>query len=310
MDGKSKYLFGPVPSRRLGCSLGVDIVPLKTCTQNCIYCQLGIDGVTTTDRSPYVDIDSVISELTDRIEAGLDADYITLSGSGEPTLNSQIGGLIRQIKSISCIPVAVITNGTLLNLPQVRHDLMDADVVLPSLDAGDEETFLKINCPHVNITLASLVAGLCAFREEYGGNIWLEVFFCEGVNTSDEQVDRMRAIIERISPDKVQVNTAVRPVVSDAAVRLERDRLIEIAAKLGKSVEVIADFSSFIGPKDEECNSDVILDMLRRRPCGIGDICVGLNISYGVASKYLQELLGKGLIKENKQSGESFFAIT
>jgi wyosine [tRNA(Phe)-imidazoG37] synthetase (radical SAM superfamily) len=252
----------------------------------------------------------VIAELTDRIESGLDADYITLSGSGEPTLNSQIGDLIRQIKSISCIPVAVITNGTLLNLPQVRHDLMEADVVLPSLDAGDEETFLKINCPHVNITLASLVEGLCAFREEYGGNIWLEVFFCEGVNSSDDQVDRLRAIIERISPDKVQVNTAVRPVVSDAAVRLDRDRLVEVASKLGKNVEIIADFSSFIGPKDEECNSDVILDMLRRRPCGIGDICVGLNISYGVASRYLQELLGKGLIKENKQSGMSFFEIT
>lgn len=310
MDGKSEYIFGPVPSRRLGRSLGVDIVPLKTCTQNCIYCQLGINGVTTTDRLPYVQIDPVIAELTARIEAGLDADYITLSGSGEPTLNSRIGDIIRKIKSISTIPVAVITNGTLLNIPEVRRDLMDADLVLPSLDAGDEETFLKINCAHVNITLASLVEGLCAFRAEYKGDIWLEVFFCEGVNTSDEQVDRMRAIIERISPDKVQVNTAVRPVVSDAAVRLEPGRLAEVAAKLGKNVEIIADFSSFIGPKDEECNSDMILDMLRRRPCSIHDVCECLNISHSLARRYLQELLSKGFIEETRQSGISFFEIT
>lgn len=307
MDGKSQYLFGPVPSRRLGRSLGVDIVPFKTCSQNCIYCQLGVDAETTKERKPYVEIDAVIAELAGRIETGLGADYITLSGSGEPTLNSQIGELIRQIKKISTIPVAVITNGTLLNDPAVRKDLIDADVVLPSLDAGDEETFRKINCPHIEVTLGSLVAGLCKFRNEYKGQIWLEVFLCEGVNTSSDQIARIAEIIERVKPDKIQLNTAVRPVVHPHAVRLNQDHLVDIAAKLGENVEIIADFSRIIGPKDDECNSDSVLSMLRRRPCSIDDICKGLSISHSTARGYIKTLLDKGVVREKKLSGILFF---
>ena len=307
MDGKSKYLFGPVPSRRLGRSLGVDIVPLKTCSQNCIYCQLGIDAETTTERKPYIEIDAVIAELSGRIKTGLDADYITLSGSGEPTLNSQIGELIRQIKNISTIPIAVITNGTLLNDPAVRKDLIDADVVLPSLDAGDEETFRKINCPHIEVTLSSLVEGLCKFRNEYDGQIWLEVFLCEGVNTSDDQIGRIREIIERVKPDKVQLNTAVRPVVHAHAVRLDQVHLVDIAAKLSENVEIIADFSRIIGPKDDVYSSDSVFYMLRRRPCSIDDICAGLNISHSTAKRYIKTLLDKGLVREKNLSGVSFF---
>ena len=307
MDGKSKYLFGPVPSRRLGRSLGVDIVPLKTCTQNCIYCQLGIDAETTTERKPYVPIDAVIAELTERIETGLDADYITLSGSGEPTLNSQIGELIRQIKKITSIPVAVITNGTLLNDPAVRKDIIDADIVLPSLDADNEETFRKINCPHSDISLQSLTEGLCKFRRQYSGQIWLEVFLCEGVNTSDDQIARMKEIINRIKPDKIQLNNAVRPVVSSKDVRVNTKKLLKITHKLGENVEIIADFSRIIGPKDDECNSDSVFNMLKRRPCSIDDICAGLNISHSRAKEYIKTLLNKGLVREKNLSGLSFF---
>jgi len=135
MSDKAKYLFGPVPSRRLGLSLGVDIVPLKTCTQNCLYCQLGIDGIVTLGRKPFVPIDDVVAELQAKIESPLAADYITISGSGEPTLNSQMGLLIDKVRQITDIPVAVITNGTLLGVPAVRADCSKADVVLPSLDA-------------------------------------------------------------------------------------------------------------------------------------------------------------------------------
>jgi len=307
MDGKSQYLFGPVPSRRLGRSLGVDIVPLKTCSQNCIYCQLGIDAETTTERKAYVAIDAVLAEIAGRIKTGLDADYITLSGSGEPTLNSQIGELIRQIKKISTIPVAVITNGTLLNDPAVREDLMDADVVLPSLDAGDEETFRSINCPHIEVSLGSLVEGLCKFRKEYTGQIWLEVFLCEGVNTSSDQIGRIAKIVERVNPDKIQLNTAVRPVVHRHAVRLNQDHLVDIATKFNENVEIIADFSRIIGPKDDECNSDSVFDLLRRRPCSIDDVCTGLNISLSTAKGYINTLLDKGLVREKKLSGVSFF---
>jgi wyosine [tRNA(Phe)-imidazoG37] synthetase (radical SAM superfamily) len=135
---KYQYVFGPVPSRRLGRSLGVDIVGLKTCTQNCVYCQLGVNGVTTTERKAYVDVSLVAAEVRDKLSSGVKADFITISGSGEPTLNSDIGVLIKEIKSMTDIPVAVITNGTLLNNPQVRKDISRADAVMPSLDGGDE----------------------------------------------------------------------------------------------------------------------------------------------------------------------------
>ena len=141
---KYRYLFGPVPSRRLGRSLGVDIIPLKTCSQNCIYCQLGKDAPQTLQRKEYIPIESVLAELKIKIAEGLEADFITISGSGEPTLHSQLGELIDGIRKLTDIPVAVITNSTLLSDRGVRRDCCKADVVLPSLDAGDPETFQKV----------------------------------------------------------------------------------------------------------------------------------------------------------------------
>ena len=210
---KRKYLFGPVASRRLGRSLGVDIVPLKVCSQNCIYCQLGINADTTIDRREYVDIDEVLAELKSAVDDGLQADYITLTGSGEPTLNSRLGDIIDGIRKITEVPVAILTNANLFSDPQVRAACAKADVVSPSLDAGDAESFKKMNRPHESINFNTFVEGLCVFRQEYAGQIWLEVFFCQGVNTSDEQVEKMRAIIERIAPDRIQLNTSVRPTV-------------------------------------------------------------------------------------------------
>ena len=169
MPGKYKYLFGPVPSRRLGLSLGVDIVPLKTCSQNCIYCQLGMNGSQTTKRSEYVPVHAVLEELRQRLTEGLNADYITLSGSGEPTLHSKITSIIKGIKELTDIPVALITNGTLFTNPRVRAACLNADVVLPSLDAGDEQTFTKINRPHTDIKFVDFVDGLCKFRKSIGG---------------------------------------------------------------------------------------------------------------------------------------------
>ena len=172
-----------MPSRRLGRSLGVDIVPRKVCTLDCVYCQVGRSTEITVERKEYVAIEPVISELKSRIAKGLQADFITISGSGEPTLNSRLGDLIGEIKKITNIPIAVLTNGTLFFDASVRADCAKADVVLPSLDAGDEATFQKINRPHKDISIEKLISGLCQFRREYKGQIWLEVFFIEGINT-------------------------------------------------------------------------------------------------------------------------------
>jgi wyosine [tRNA(Phe)-imidazoG37] synthetase (radical SAM superfamily) len=309
MTKKRKYLFGPVPSRRLGLSLGVDIIPLKTCTQNCVYCQLGITGTQTVERKPYVPIEAVLSELKERVAEGLRADYITLSGSGEPTLNSEMGELIDGIRGITGIPVAVLTNGTLFTDPAVRAECAKADVVLPSLDAGDEETFKKINCPHKDIRFSAFVEGLCKFRAEYTGRIWLEVFFCEGFNTDDEQVEKIRAIIEQIGPDKVQLNTAVRPVADESVVCVEPDRLVAIARRLGPNAQVIADFSGTEHTSHIEANAKHILELLRRRPCSVKDICHGLGLNQNEVLKYLSHLGAAGLIVSQPANDTVFFKV-
>ncbi len=276
---KYHYLFGPVPSRRLGRSLGVDIIPLKTCTQNCIYCQLGKDSTQTLQRKAYVSIEAVLGELKQKIAAGLEADYITLSGSGEPTLHSQLGELIDNIRKLTDIPVAVITNSTLLSDRDVRQDCRKADVVLPSLDAGDAETFQKMNHPHPDLDFDQFTEGLIRFRAEYTGQLWLEVFFCEGVNTDKVAIDNIAEQIRHINPDKVQINTSVRPIVHAEAARVSEQRLNEIAAYLGESVEVITDFSEQTTTTSKRADLQTILETLQRRPCTLDDLCAGLGLS-------------------------------
>ncbi|MEN8127995.1 MAG: radical SAM protein [Planctomycetota bacterium] len=301
---KYRYLFGPVPSRRLGRSLGVDIVPLKTCTQNCIYCQLGKDAPQTLQQKDYVPIEAVLGELEQKIAEGLEADYITISGSGEPTLHSGLGILISGIKALTQIQVAVITNGTLLSDPAVRADCCLADVVLPSLDAGDAETFVQMNHPHPDLDFEQYVDGLIRFRTEYTGQLWLEVFFCEGVNTDEMSVQNIARQIQRINPDKVQINTSVRPIVHAEAVRVSEQRLNEIAACLGESVEVIADFSKHTGNTHKQVDLQAIVETLRRRPCTLDDLCAGLGLSKEQLEPALIKLeaLSKIIIEEKEQN--------
>jgi len=306
---KYKYIFGPVPSRRLGRSLGVDIVGLKTCTQNCIYCQLGVNGVTTTERKAYVDVDLVAAELKDKLVCGLEADFITISGSGEPTLNSDIGLLIDQIKEMTDIPVAVITNGTLLNDHQVREDISRADAVMPSLDAADDDTFRAINCPHASLTFKSLVDGLVAFRNEYKGQIWLEVFFCDGVNTSDEQIEKIGRVIAGISPDKVQLNTAVRPTADKMAKAVSQEKLSAIAAKIGFGCEIIAGFPKTAVQESGNADTDKIADMLKRRPCSIKGMSQSLNVSSSSVEQAVALLESKGLVETEQKGGIVFYVL-
>lgn len=307
MTGEKKYLFGPVPSRRLGISLGVDIVPMKTCTMNCAYCQLGSSEAKTTERKDYAPVEDILSELKKKLSQPLKADYITISGSGEPTLNSRLGELIKGIKKLTAIPVAVLTNGTLLYDPGVRNDCAKADVVLPSLDAGDEQTFKKINHPHKDISFKKLVDGLCAFRRQFKGQIWLEVFFSTGLNTSREQIEKIKSIIERIRPDKIQLNTAVRPAAEKDMPRLDRQQLAEIAVQLGENVEVIADTSIGTNLEDTLVRAEDVLAMLKRRPCSLRDICAGLGLAVSQTMKYTDCLLQQRKIIAESKDGTIFF---
>lgn len=292
------YVYGPVPSRRLGQSLGVDLVPLKTCTYDCIYCQLGRTPVRTIDRKPYVPIKRVIEQLEEKLSSlPCVPDYITLSGSGEPTLHSEIGRMIREIKARTKVPLAVLTNGSLLHLKGVRKALLPADVVIPSFDAGSAFIFRFINRPHGSLGFGQVLRGLREFRQEYPGKIWLEVMLCRGINDDEQAFSRIEEEATAISPDKIQLNTVVRPPAEDFAYSLSREKLEEAKKFFGDRAEVIAAECPSRPSKVSELQEREILAMLERRPCSLEDILTSFGIPGDEAQACLKDLIGRGRIK-------------
>ncbi|HAR95655.1 MAG TPA: radical SAM protein, partial [Deltaproteobacteria bacterium] len=289
------YIFGPVPSRRLGRSLGIDLVPFKTCTFDCVYCQLGRTTNKTVERREWVPLQRVLEELCRKLASK--PDYITLSGSGEPTLYSRIAELIEEIHSITDIPVAVLTNGSLLWKKEVRHELLNADLVLPSLDAGDKILFRKINRPHPVITYERLLDGLTAFREEFHGKYWLEVFLLNGHTSIDTEVKKIAKQTRDIGPDLVQLNTCVRPVVEDFARPVPWQRLVELANLFTPPAEVVVNRDTGSFPRGSTCDKHDILQLLQRRPCTSRDIADGLGIHPAEALKAIEILMWEGLVE-------------
>jgi wyosine [tRNA(Phe)-imidazoG37] synthetase (radical SAM superfamily) len=293
-----KYIFGPVPSRRLGRSLGVDLVPYKTCTFDCIYCDLGRTTFKTTFRKSYVSTEEVQREL-DLTLSSLEKkpDYITLSGSGEPTLNQNIGEIIHTIKYWTSIPLAVLTNGSLLSIEEIRKELIEADVVLPSLDAISDVTFQCLNRPHPSLKIDEIILGLIQFRKQYRGQIWLEVVFCRGINDDKEEIERLKEVIERIQPDRVQLNTPVRPPAEEFAYPLTTTQLEEIREKLGDKTEIISEFAAPLGEEFNSVKDTEILNLIKRRPCTTEDISKALGLRIDEVVKYLDHLRKTGAVR-------------
>jgi wyosine [tRNA(Phe)-imidazoG37] synthetase (radical SAM superfamily) len=301
-----KYVFGPVPSRRLGLSLGCDLAPRKVCSYDCVYCQVGRTDRLTLARAPFVPVDELLSEIAAKLASGPRPDFITLSGSGEPTLNSALGEIMAGIRRTTDVRIAILTNGSTLVLPAVRAACAGADVVLPTFSAADEETFRAIHRPAPGVTLAGVVEGLAAFRREFRGQIWLEVFIIAGVNSDADHARRLAALIQRLDPDRVQLNTAVRPT-ADAGVRaLTEEELKELARLLGPKAEVIADFKRPKAQGGGVKEAD-ILDMVRRRPVTLQDIAAGLGISAADAAKCVEALLAAGRIRREERGGREYY---
>ena len=288
------YIFGPVPSRRLGRSLGVDLVPFKTCSYDCIYCQLGRTTTKTVHRKEWVPLDDVVAELKTKLPS--QPDYITLSGSGEPTLYSRTEELIDCIKAITDVPVAVLTNGSLLWDKAVRAQLINADLVIPSLDAGDEAMFRAINRPHDEITFEKMLKGLIDFRSEFQGQCWLEVMFLAGHNAIYAEARKITKCVSLIKPDRIQLNTATRPPAEDYAFAVQRQRLNELAAMFSPHAEVIADFRGIHQQSEFAAGREGVLELLRRRPCSVNDISKGLGIHLNEVVKYVEQLSAEGLL--------------
>ena len=308
MSKNFKHVFGPVPSRRLGRSLGVDLVPFKTCSYDCIYCQLGRTTCKTIERKEWVPMDVVLEELKRKLACR--PDYITLSGSGEPTLHSRLGEIIEHIQAMSDVPVAVLTNGSLLWQKEVREEVSLADVVMPSLDAGDVLLFQSVNRPHPGITFEKLVSGLEQFRREFTGKYWLEVLLLAGHTAPPAHVQKIAEWVRRIQSDRVQLNTAIRPPAEGFAVPVLQARLTELARLFSPKAEVIAEYRRQGKPVANDANQQAILELLRRRPCTEADVAGGLAMRPIEVVKHLADLEKRGKVINERHGPEQFYRAT
>jgi wyosine [tRNA(Phe)-imidazoG37] synthetase (radical SAM superfamily) len=300
-------VFGPVPSRRLGRSLGVDLVPYKTCSFDCVYCQLGITTQKTIERREWVPIDAVVEQLEARLSSK--PDYITLSGSGEPTLHSRIGELIARIKDLTNTPIAVLTNGSLLWQKELRAQIMGADLILPSLDAGDDRTFIAVNRPHAALKHDAIVQGLFDMRQEFGGAYWLEVLLVDGINSQPPALDSLVGCVERIQPGRVQLNTVVRPPAEPGVAGLSQSKMAGLALRFGPHAEVIADFSKAFEHPDMAAGLRDVLSLLERRPCSIEDVAHGLGMHRDEAIKYINRLVSQGQIRAEHTKDRTYYLV-
>jgi len=307
------YLFGPVPSRRLGISLGVDLVPMKTCTLNCIYCECGESTNLTLERKEYVPFTTVKKELSLYFENNPVPDYITFSGSGEPTLNSRIGDVLNFIKNyIHDIPVALLTNGTLFSQKQVREDIKAATVIIPSLDAATEKVFRKINRPSPHLKVDKIIEGLIQLRKEYRGKLWLEIFIVPGMNDTEQELTALKQAIDKIEPDQIQLNTLDRPgpvPTLRAATRQELEHVIDFwqIEKAAIIAEVPEHKESFPYRKD---TASAILGTIARRPCTLKDLSDILGLPTGEVKKYIDSLQTDKKIKVVKQKRGLFYFVS
>lgn len=304
-----KYVYGPVPSKRLNRSLGVDLVPFKTCSYDCIYCQLGRTTNKTVERKNYVAVEDVLMELERKLSISPHPDYISFAGSGEPTLSKNIGDLINMIKGLTQIPIAVLTNGSMLWSPEVQDALMDANIVLPSLDAGDEKMFCRVNRPHPSISFEKMLNGMITFSKRFSGSIWLEVFLLGGLSDAVSEVSKIAAAVLQVNPDRVQLNTVSRPPAEDSAFTVETEKMEEIKRLFPGEVELITNNVSDLAPATQRNDADdlEILALLQRRPCTTQDIAQGLEMNASDVNKRLQFLDRKCKIRAIRRNGAVFY---
>ncbi len=310
-EANFQHVYGPVPSRRLGRSLGIDLVPFKTCTYDCIYCQLGRTTNKTLERKEYVTVEDVLTELKGKLSAGLAPDYISLADSGEPTLISGIGDLIDKIKDLTDIPLAVLTNGSLLWMNEVQEALMVADLVLPSLEAGDDHLFQYINRPHQDISFERMVDGLDVFTKRFPGKVWLEVFLLAGMTGIPSEVKKIAALAKRIEAARVQLNTVSRPPAEEFAFPRAAEQMLALKGFFPGEVDIISEneqdgahVSAFAQARDVD-----ILALLSRRPCTSADVASDLGMQVMEAVKHLDMLIADGKVDTIVTGGQRFFIV-
>lgn len=304
-----RSIFGPVLSRRLGRSLGVDLMPFKTCTYDCIYCEQGRTTNHTIHRKDYVPVAVILEELKHFLASNPAPDYVTLSGAGEPTLHASIGEIIQGIKRMTDIPLAVITNGSLLWDPALQDDLHRADLLMPSLDAGNATLFNYINRPVAGISFDKMLNGLIAFRDSFPKQIWLEVMLLAGVSSGESEVREIAGCVRRIRPDRVQLNTVVRPPAETFALPIPVKRLEILANMFVPRAEIIAEYKGPPHALESSPKATQVLELLERRPCTLEEIAGALGLRIIEATKLLQYLENQKIIHEKRFEKDIFFMM-
>lgn len=306
MTKNFKYLFGPVPSRRLGRSLGVDLIPFKTCTMDCTFCQLGETPCAVSERGDYVPMQDVLAELSQWQEQNGAADHITLAGSGEPTLHEHFGDVFRWAKAHTDTATVLLTNGTLMHDPDVRADAVLADKVKVTLSAWDEISFQQIHRPAQGVTFELLVKGEQAFRREYLGELSVEVFIIDGVNSRFSKVRKIAEVVKSINPDRIDINTAVRPPAVPGVSASPEEHLQGIAEIFGPNASVTASFKK-LGPQSLEISEDALLSLIRRHPASCRQLAEEFNMPEDKMFRTLKGMVTAGLLLEEKRGAELYF---
>jgi wyosine [tRNA(Phe)-imidazoG37] synthetase (radical SAM superfamily) len=306
-DNVHKYTYGPVPSRRLGYSLGIDIIPHKNCSFDCIYCQLGRTTNKTLERKEYSPVERILEEVKSVLTTNKQIDYITFSGSGEPTLHKGIGYLINELKKITKIPIAVLTNGSLLHMPDVQNDLKNADLVIPTLCTADQIIFNKIHRNHAQLNINEIIEGYVQFRKIFKGEIWLELMLIKGINDKPQQIEDLKEVIARIDPDKIQLNTVVRPPSEKYAQPVSLETMRNIREILGKRCEIISDFIPQTMKNRQQDQLDIIAETIARRPVTMDDLAEITGLHRNQIIKHIQILLKEGRIEISQHDRKAYY---
>lgn len=305
----SKTVFGPIKSKRLGKSLGIDVTPYKTCSYDCVYCQLGADENTTTELKNFYSVGDIIYELKEAIHKHKNIDYITISGSGEPTLYSNLKELISEIKNTTDIPVALITNGSMLHKQSVRSSLLLLDLILPSLDAGNYDTFQAINRPSSDTNFDDMIKGLFEFKRVFKGEIWLEVFIIKGFNDSDFEIKDIASIANKLNPNKVQLVTSTRRVACEGVGSVTNEELESFRKYFTGNVEIPSADYGYTQNENKNIKESDVLEALIRHPDTVEVIASGLESSVSVVSCFLEKLLLDEKIYAETVHNKTIYAV-
>lgn len=306
-----QYVYGPIPSRRLGRSLGIDPIPLKTCNWNCIYCQLGRSTPMTNERREYLPREAILAEVEEALahHSADEIDYISLVGSGEPTLHSALGWLIREIRQRTSIPVAVITNGALMHRADVRAELAAADVVMPTVSAGTAELYRRIHRPHPDVPFAAMIDGLAEFRAIFRGQLWIEVMLIDGINDTENALHELKKTLERIEPDQVHILLPDRPPAEPWVQPAGQEGLLRAEALLGQVAHIVHPFSNGIHASDYASPDEAIVGIVTRHPMSLAQLIATLNAwTDDEVSDALARLEQAGAIRPVDRLGARFWA--